>query len=27
MAMVECIEQGIRSGRIFAPVEKKGFEG
>jgi len=24
--MVEHIEQRIKSGRIFAPIEKKGFE-
>jgi hypothetical protein len=27
VAVAERIEQGIRSGRISAPVEKKGFEG
>lgn len=23
----ECIEQGIKSGRIFAPMDKRGFIG
>ena len=27
MAVAEHIKQGIRSGRIFMPIEKKGFEG
>jgi len=27
VAMAQRIEQGVRSGRISAPVEKKGFEG
>ena len=27
VAVAERIDQGIRSGRISAPVEKKGFEG
>jgi hypothetical protein len=27
IAVAEHIEQGVKSGRIFAPVEKKGFKG
>nr|XP_034893121.1 uncharacterized protein LOC118032519 [Populus alba] len=27
VAVAERVEQGIKSGRIFAPVEKRGFEG
>jgi hypothetical protein len=27
VAVAECIEQGVKSGRVSAPMEKKGFEG
>jgi len=27
VAVAERIEQGVKSGRIFTPVEKRGFEG
>jgi hypothetical protein len=27
VAVAEHIEQGVKSGRIFAPVEKRGFKG
>jgi hypothetical protein len=27
VAVAERIEQGMKSGRIFAPTEKRGFEG
>ena len=27
IAIAERIEQGVRSGRIFVPIEKRGFEG
>ena len=26
MVVCECIEQGVKSGRIVAPTEKRGFE-
>jgi hypothetical protein len=25
--VAECIEQGVKNGRISAPVKKKGFKG
>jgi hypothetical protein len=27
VAVAKRIEQGVKSGRIFAPIEKRGFEG